>query len=106
LLGDLHPRSSGARGILDETGAATHGIEELRRVNRHIELRWEDSVRVDPLAPGLAVLAAPYHEVRVDSAGKRVVEVGYFTGVAEHGADGWRLRDAHWSVVGAPAPVR
>ena len=94
------------RMVFPTSDAATHGIEELRRMIRHIELRWEDSVRVDPLAPGLAVLAAPYHEVRVDSAGKRVVEVGYFTGVAEHGADGWRLRDAHWSVVGAPAPVR
>jgi hypothetical protein len=93
------------RVVFPTSDAVTHGIEELRRVIRHLELRWEDSVRVDPLAPGLAVLAAPYYEVRVDTAGKRVEETGYFTGLAEHGADGWRLRDAHWSVVSAP-PVR
>jgi len=94
------------RMVFSTSDAATRGIAELRRVIRHMELRWEDSVRVDPLAPGLAVLAAPYHEVRVDTAGKRVEEAGYFTGLVEHGADGWRLRDAHWSVVGAPPPVR
>jgi hypothetical protein len=94
------------RVVFPTSDAATRGIEELRRVIRHIELRWEDSVRVDPLAPGLAALAAPYHEVRVDTAGKRVEEAGYFTGLVEHGADGWQLRDAHWSVAGAPPPVR
>jgi hypothetical protein len=94
------------RVVFPTRAAATHGIEEIKRVIRHIELRWEDSVRVDPLAPGLAVLAAPYYEVRVDTAGKRVEETGYFTGLAEHGVDGWRLRDAHWSVISAPVPVR
>jgi hypothetical protein len=94
------------RVVFPSRDAATHGIEALSRVIRHLELRWEDSVRVDPLAPGLAVLAAPYYEVRVDTAGKRVVEVGYFTGLAEHGVDGWRLRHAHWSVVSPPPPAR
>jgi hypothetical protein len=94
------------RIVFSTSDAATRGIAELRRVIRHIELRWEDSVRVDPLAPGLAVLAAPYYEVRVDTARKRVEEAGYFAGVAEHGADGWQLRDAHWSVVSPPPPVR
>ena len=65
------------RVVFPSSDAATHGIEELRRVIRHIELR-----------------------------GEAVEETGYFTGLAEHGVDGWRLRDAHWSVVGAPAPVR
>jgi hypothetical protein len=94
------------RVVFPTRDAATRGIEELERVIRHIELRWEDDVRVDPLAPGLALLAAPYREVRVDTSGKRVDESGYFTGLAEHGADGWKLRDAHWSVVGVPPAVR
>jgi hypothetical protein len=94
------------RVVFPTSDAATRGIEELSRVIRHLELRWEDSVRVDPLAPGLAVLAAPYYEVRVDTAGKRVEEAGYFTGLAEHGTGGWQLRDAHWSVVSPPPPVR
>jgi hypothetical protein len=94
------------RVVFPTSDAATRGIQELGQVIRHIELRWGDSVRVDPLAPGLAVLAAPYYEVRVDTAGKRVEETGYFTGLAEHAVDGWQLRDAHWSVVSPPLPTR
>jgi hypothetical protein len=55
------------------------------------------SVRVDPLAPGLAEFAAHYHETLTDSAGRRTDDSGYVTGVAMHSALGWRLRDAHWS---------
>jgi hypothetical protein len=60
------------------------------------------SVRVDPLAPGLAEFAAHYHEALTDSAGRRTDDSGYVTGVATHTAFGWRLRDAHWS---HPDPV-
>jgi hypothetical protein len=55
------------------------------------------SVRVDPLAPGLAEFAAHYHEALTDSAGHRTDDSGYVTGVAMHSSLGWRLRDAHWS---------
>jgi hypothetical protein len=51
-------------------------------------------------------VAASYTEVRVDTAGHRVDEAGYFTGLAEHRPEGWRFRDAHWSVVGPPPAVR
>ena len=60
------------------------------------------SVRVDPLAPGLATFAAHYHEALTDSAGRRTDDSGYLTGIAMHSALGWRLRDAHWS---HPDPV-
>jgi hypothetical protein len=60
------------------------------------------SVRVDPLAPGLAEFAAHYREALTDSAGRRTIDSGYVTGVAMHTAFGWRLRDAHWS---HPDPV-
>jgi hypothetical protein len=63
---------------------------------------------VDPLGPGgpgLAVMAAPDTEVRVDTAGRRVKEAGFFTGLAEHRAQGWQCRDAHWSVAGPPSRV-
>jgi hypothetical protein len=32
-------------------------------------------------------------------------ERGYFTGIAKRRATGWRLRDAHWSVLTPPAAV-
>jgi hypothetical protein len=94
------------RVVFPTSDAVMRGIQELRQVIRHIELRWEDSVRINPLAPGLAVFAAPYHEVRIDTAGQRVEETGYFTGLAAHGVEGWQLRDAHWSVVSAPPLTR
>jgi uncharacterized protein (TIGR02246 family) len=98
--------ASEGRLVFPSAEAARRGIDELVRVIAHIELRWGDSVRVDAVAPGLAVVAAPYTEVRSDTAGRRVDEAGYFTGLAEHRPEGWRFRDAHWSVVGPLPAVR
>jgi hypothetical protein len=83
--------------------AAMRGIKDLTGSIAHIELRWGEPALVDPLTPTLAMLAAAYHEVRVDTAGHRVEENGYFTGLAELGPAGWRFRNAHWSVVGSPS---
>jgi len=88
--------------VFASSEAATRGIEALTRMIAHIELQWRDPVRVDALAPGIAVVGMPYHETRVDSAGRRIDENGYFTGVAEHRGSGWQLRNAHWSVVPPP----
>jgi len=60
------------------------------------------TVRVDPLAPGLALFGANYHETLTDSTGHRMLDSGYVTAVAIHSPLGWRLRDAHWS---HPDPV-
>lgn len=94
------------RVVFPDRRAAGKGIDELTRQITHIELRWGDDLRVDPLGSGLAMVGASYTEVRADTAGHRVDEAGYFTGLAEHRAGGWRLRDAHWSVIGPPPVVR
>jgi hypothetical protein len=86
--------------------SAARAIDRLAHLITRIELSWGEPVRVDPLAPGLAVLAMPYREVRTDSAGHHVDESGFFTGVVEHDPAGWRFRNAHWSVVAAPSLVR
>jgi hypothetical protein len=66
-----------------------------------------DSVRVEPLAPGIAVVAATYTETRPDSAGRPNTEQGAFTAVALHRADGWKFTDAHTSTLPpAPPPAR
>jgi hypothetical protein len=77
--------------------AAAAAVDGLSRLISKVELRWGD-VHVDPLGPDLAIIAAPYHEVRVGSDGKRVEEDGYFTAVAQRRDSRWWLRDAHWSV--------
>jgi len=97
--------ASEGRLVFPSSDSAGRAIQTLERTIAHIELRWGDGLRVDPLAPGLAVLAAPYHEVRVDRAGHQVDETGFFTGLAEHRGGAWRLRNAHWSVATPPPPV-
>jgi hypothetical protein len=92
------------------SAAATAGIKGAAKAIPHIELQWGDDLRVDALSYKLAVMAAPYHELRVDKAGRRVDEAGYFTGVVEYrqptlGEAHWQFRDAHWSaLVPAAAP--
>ena len=93
------------RLVFPSSAAATRGIEGLTRTITQIELRWGDSLRVDGIAPGVAVVAMPYHETRRDARGHQVVEDGYFTGIVEHRTAGWQLRDAHWSVLSQPSPV-
>ena len=85
--------------------AVTAAIPELTRTIKHIELRWGDDLRVDPLAPDLAVVAAPYSEVHIDAEGHQANEAGYFTGVAQFENGRWQFRNAHWSVLVPPAQV-
>ncbi len=61
-------------------------------------------------------MAVSYHEIRVDAAGGRVDEKGFFTGVAEYrGSPGdgggapsgpWQLRNVHWPAIVPPGPVQ
>jgi hypothetical protein len=87
--------------VFPTSDSATKAIQSLTHMISHIELKWGEDLRIDPLAPGLAILAASYHEVRLDPAGHRTEETGFFTGIAEHQAKGWQFRDAHWSVPGS-----
>jgi len=58
-----------------------------------------DSVRVEPLAPGIAGVAATYTETRPDSTGRPQTEKGVFTAVAVHRSGGWKLTTAHTSTL-------
>lgn len=91
--------------VFPTSASATRAIRGLTQRLASIALRWGAGLRVDPLGPGLAVMAAPDTEVRVDNAGRRVEEAGFFTGIAEHRDPGWQFRDAHWSVAGPPSRV-
>lgn len=97
--------ASDGRLVFPNSDAAGRAIQGLARTIPHIELRWGDAVIVDPLAPGLAMFAAPYHETQTKTDGHRVEEDGFFTGIAEHRPVGWQFRDAHWSDVTPPSAV-
>jgi hypothetical protein len=86
--------------------SAIAAIPDLARTIKQIDLQWGDELRVDPLAPDLAVMAAPYREVRTGPTGDRVSEAGYFTATTEFRGGRWQFRNAHWSVLVPPVAVR
>lgn len=93
------------RLIFPNSQAAAQAIQDLSRTIKHIDLRWGDDLRVDPLTLDLAVVASSYSEARVDTEGHRVTERGFFTGLAQYRNGQWQLRNAHWSVPIPPSKV-
>ena len=91
--------------VFPDLDSATVFVRELARRYSAIELQWID-LRVEPVAPGLAVIASAYHETITDTAGATIVFGGYVTGLARHTGDGWRLRDLHWSTPVPPSQGR
>jgi hypothetical protein len=89
--------------VFQSGATAATGVQALSASIKQIILEWGGDLRVDPLAHDLAMVASPYHEIRVDNAGLRVEENGFFTGVAQYGDGRWKFRDAHWS---DPVPPR
>lgn len=65
-----------------------------------LRLEWDD-LRVEPLGAGVAVMATPYRETLVDTTGAELSLGGYVTAVWSHTAEGWRIRNLHWS---SPVP--
>lgn len=85
--------------------AADKGTQNVALKIKKIQLKWDGDLRVDPLTPELAVVAAPWLEIQVDAAGHRTEESGFFTGLAEYRDGRWQFRDAHWSAVPCPSLV-
>lgn len=86
--------------VFPSNDSANAFVEGLTRTITAIDLEWVD-LRVEPLAPGLAVIGSSYRERIMDTAGVTVEFGGFMTGVARHTPDGWRLRNLHWS---SPVP--
>ena len=88
--------ASGGNLAFPDNDSATNFIKnDLVKIISKIELRWSN-IRIDPLTPAFANVAANFHEDITDSTGKKMTD-GYFTGVAERAPQGWQLRNAHWS---------
>jgi len=86
--------------------AAKAGIQSVALTIKHIQLKWGDDLRVDPLTPELAVVAAPWHETLTDAAGHTVEATGFFTGLAEYRDGRWQFRNAHWSSPVSPSTAK
>ncbi len=78
--------------------AAVQGIEALTHTLKHIELRFGDDLRVDPLTADYAVVASSFTEVLTDTADHETPVSGYFTAIAERRGPLWVFRNAHWSL--------
>jgi hypothetical protein len=74
-------------------------VQGVTHFIKTVNLQWDDRLRIDPLTPTLAIVGAPYVELRTDPQGQQMTERGYFTAVAEYKNGHWQFRDAHWSVV-------
>jgi hypothetical protein len=98
--------ASGGQLVFPDSASATKGIQNFARTIKHMELQWGEDLRVDPLTPELAVMAAPWREIRVDTAGNRVDESGFFTAIAEYRNGRWQFRNAHWSEACSTPAVR
>ena len=68
----------------------------LVKVYKIIALSWRN-VRIVPVDPEFAVIAANYHEDATYSDGGKLSTDGYFTALAHHTAQGWKLQNVHWS---------
>lgn len=82
--------------------AAQEGTRKFAQTVPHIELKWGDDLRIDPLTAELAIVAASWHETMVDVGGHRIDQSGYLTGLAEYREGRWQFRDLHWS---SPVPT-
>jgi hypothetical protein len=85
--------------------AAAQGIEALTHTLKHIDLRFGDDLRVDPLTADFAVVAASFTEVLTDSADHDTPQSGYFTALAERRDGQWVFRNAHWSLHASEEPA-
>lgn len=86
-----------------DSKSAREGIQSFARTIQHIELRWGNEVRVDPLTAEFAVVATPWVEVQTDLKGQQATTRGFFTAIAQNRDGRWEFRDAHWSEPVAPA---
>ncbi|MDH5195931.1 MAG: hypothetical protein OEY20_01620 [Gemmatimonadota bacterium] len=88
--------ASDGQVVFRSSDSATVLVEGLARTVAALNLEWVE-LRVEPLAPGLAVVGASYRESITDTAGVIMEFGGFMTAVARHTPDGWRLRNLHWS---------
>lgn len=89
--------ASSGRLVFPSYDSAITFVYKLATQIRRIDLTWNE-IRVDSLAPSVAMMAASFHEILFRGSGAQDTSAGYFTAVAEYIPTGWKLRNAHWSI--------
>lgn len=85
--------------VFSNNDSATTFIKNiLIKQIRKIDLDWSN-IRIDPFTSNFASIAATWHEEITDFTDKKISQGGYFTAIAEKTIHGWKLRNAHWSVL-------
>jgi hypothetical protein len=95
---DFFMASEGNLVFLNYDSASNIINTTLVKTISKIELHW-NNIRIDPLNNNLACIAAGFHEDLTDYAGKKTLVDGYFTGITKKTSQGWKLHNAHWSVL-------
>lgn len=76
--------------------SATTFLEAFGPTTREMAIAW-DSVRVELLAPGVALAETGYRESITDTAGTVSRFGGHVSMLLRRGSSGWRIRHLHWS---------
>ena len=95
---DFFMASEGKLVFLNNDSASKIINTTLTKTISNIELHW-NNIRIDPLNSNLASIAAVFHENITDYAGNKTPVDGYFTGITKKTFRGWKLHNAHWSVL-------
>ena len=69
----------------------------VKQINK-VELSWSN-IRIDPLTQKFANVGATWNEIFTDFSNNKTSQEGYFTAIAEKTSQGWKLLNAHWSVI-------
>jgi hypothetical protein len=89
--------SGGQLAFKDYTSAKVFTLDTLIKSVPHIKLQW-NNLSIDPLTPDLASIGADFHEELTYANGTTQNIDGYFTGTAQLGTEGGKLRNLHWSI--------
>src|SRR6185312_4344625 len=92
--------ASGGKLVFPNYDTANNFVRNvLIKVIPKIELHWND-IHVYPISVDYADISAGFHEMQTSFDGKLTPDDGYFTALAHHTNQGWRLQNLHWSIAG------
>jgi hypothetical protein len=88
--------SDGRLSFVGYASARAFILDTLTKQLIRIHLQWS-GLRIDPISPQAAMMAASFQEKLTDSSGKELAIHGYFSAWVKQTDQGWKLANAHWS---------